>query len=155
MEGLVSELPSLIALLRSREMSGCSFSNRAAKYIHNHEAYNAVLSALAEDCLVLPSVKAPEEVGGSSSSRRRRSPSDSLDTPYDCLNSDDVKSTIAIAFSPDGKTFATTHGDHTIKIFNYDNGKQVRCRKSMYTIQAYNTRPSLFNFIRLSFIHFS
>ena len=30
-----------------------------------------------------------------------------------------VTSTIAIAISPDGRTVASTHGDHTVKIFDY------------------------------------
>jgi WD40 repeat protein len=33
-----------------------------------------------------------------------------------------VLSTIAVAISPDGETVATSHGDHTIKIFKYYTG---------------------------------
>lgn len=37
-----------------------------------------------------------------------------------------VSSTIAIAMACDGLTFATTHGDHTVKVFDFANGKQIR-----------------------------
>jgi WD domain, G-beta repeat len=36
-----------------------------------------------------------------------------------------VRSTISIAFSCDGKRFASTHGDHTVKVFQYPEGTQV------------------------------
>jgi len=39
---------------------------------------------------------------------------------------DSVLSTIAIAISPNGETIATSHGDHTIKVFHYHTGKQYR-----------------------------
>jgi len=39
-----------------------------------------------------------------------------------------TKSTISIAFSPDHKTFASTHGDHTVKIVDFDTGRRVRRR---------------------------
>lgn len=35
-----------------------------------------------------------------------------------------VLSTIAVAISPDGETVATSHGDHTIKIFKYYSGEK-------------------------------
>lgn len=38
-----------------------------------------------------------------------------------------VRSTISIAFSHDGKYFASTHGDHTVKVFEYPSGKQIAC----------------------------
>ncbi|TYZ59124.1 hypothetical protein PybrP1_000049 [[Pythium] brassicae (nom. inval.)] len=34
-----------------------------------------------------------------------------------------TKSTISIAISPDGKTFASTHGDHTVKIICFETGR--------------------------------
>jgi activator-of-BECN1-regulated-autophagy protein 1 len=37
-----------------------------------------------------------------------------------------VLSTIAIALSPDGETIATSHGDHTIKVFDFYTGKLRR-----------------------------
>ena len=41
------------------------------------------------------------------------------DKPIDLLGStENVLSTIAIALSPDSQTLASTHGDHTVKIFN-------------------------------------
>ena len=33
-----------------------------------------------------------------------------------------VLSTIAISISPDGDLVATTHGDHTVKVFKYEDG---------------------------------
>jgi WD40 repeat protein len=49
--------------------------------------------------------------------------------PIDCLEQEEsanALSTIAIAFSPDGTTFATTHGDHTVKIFFFETNKLYR-----------------------------
>ncbi|CAH0491312.1 unnamed protein product [Peronospora farinosa] len=37
-----------------------------------------------------------------------------------------TKSTISIAISPDGKTFASTHGDHTVKIVCIETGKVIQ-----------------------------
>lgn len=37
-----------------------------------------------------------------------------------------VSSTIAISVAFDGSTFATTHGDHTVKVFRFENQKQIR-----------------------------
>ncbi|KAL4159975.1 hypothetical protein PRNP1_000547 [Phytophthora ramorum] len=37
-----------------------------------------------------------------------------------------TKSTISIAISPDGKTFASTHGDHTVKIICIETGKVLQ-----------------------------
>jgi WD domain, G-beta repeat len=36
-----------------------------------------------------------------------------------------VRSTISIAFSGRGRYFASTHGDHTVKVFEYPSGRQV------------------------------
>lgn len=38
-----------------------------------------------------------------------------------------VRSTISIAFSHDGQYFASTHGDHTVKVFRYPSGEQIAC----------------------------
>lgn len=38
-----------------------------------------------------------------------------------------VRSTISIAFSHDNTLFASTHGDHTVKAFEYPSGFQVAC----------------------------
>lgn len=47
--------------------------------------------------------------------------------PYDFIHSsDNPLSTIAIAVSPDGDTVATTHGDHTVKVFKLSSGKSLR-----------------------------
>lgn len=45
------------------------------------------------------------------------------------LSPETVLSTIAIAVSPDGSTFASTHGDHTVKIFFYNSGVVFRVFK--------------------------
>lgn len=48
-------------------------------------------------------------------------------SPFDFPIPPTVLSTIAIALSPNGETVATTHGDHTVKIHDYESGivKQV------------------------------
>lgn len=38
-----------------------------------------------------------------------------------------VRSTISIAFSHDGRFFASTHGDHSVKVFEYPTGRQIAC----------------------------
>ena len=37
-----------------------------------------------------------------------------------------VKSTIAIEFQKEGNIFASTHGDHTVKIVDFETGKVLR-----------------------------
>ena len=37
-----------------------------------------------------------------------------------------TKSTISISFSPCGKYFASTHGDHTVKIISYPEGRIIQ-----------------------------
>lgn len=44
-----------------------------------------------------------------------------------------VLSTIAVAISPDGETVATSHGDHTIKIFKYYSGENILQEHSLGT----------------------
>ncbi len=47
--------------------------------------------------------------------------------PADCLEStDSVISTISIAISPDGQTFASSHGDHTVKVFKFESKELIR-----------------------------
>ena len=36
------------------------------------------------------------------------------------------RSTIAVAYSADGKTLASTHGDHTVKLIECATGRMVR-----------------------------
>jgi hypothetical protein len=48
---------------------------------------------------------------------------------YD-LVPDMVLSTIAIAVSSDGALVASTHGDHTVKIFQHDTGKLIHVSSS-------------------------
>ena len=38
-----------------------------------------------------------------------------------------VRSTISIAFSHDGHYFASTHGDHSVKVFEYPSCRQIAC----------------------------
>jgi hypothetical protein len=47
-------------------------------------------------------------------------------TQKDLPLSSRVSSTIAIAMAADGKTFATTHGDHTVKVFHASSHKLYR-----------------------------
>lgn len=46
--------------------------------------------------------------------------------PTDVPMPPNVASTISIAISHDGQYIATTHGDHTVKIFSYHSFKLVR-----------------------------
>jgi len=49
--------------------------------------------------------------------------------PFDFIRSGDNNttiSTIAIALSPNGDTVATTHGDHTVKLFKISSGELLR-----------------------------
>jgi WD40 repeat protein len=58
-----------------------------------------------------------------------------------------VSSTIAIAMSCDGKTFATTHGDHTVKIFDFTSGEQLRNfsghPRTPWTLKYHPTDPNI------------
>ncbi|CAL4962030.1 unnamed protein product [Urochloa decumbens] len=47
-------------------------------------------------------------------------------SPKYCPLSPPPRSTIAAAFSPDGKTLASTHGDHTVKIIDCHTGKCLK-----------------------------
>ncbi len=38
-----------------------------------------------------------------------------------------VRSTISIALSHDGRYFASTHGDHSVKVFEYPSRRQIAC----------------------------
>jgi len=50
-----------------------------------------------------------------------------------------VKSTISIAFSHDGRYFASTHGDHSVKVFEWPSGKQIatleKHRRTPWTVK--------------------
>eukprot|EP00598_Pedospumella_elongata_P002972 CAMPEP_0184985292 /NCGR_PEP_ID=MMETSP1098-20130426/14038_1 /TAXON_ID=89044 /ORGANISM="Spumella elongata, Strain CCAP 955/1" /LENGTH=821 /DNA_ID=CAMNT_0027509371 /DNA_START=100 /DNA_END=2565 /DNA_ORIENTATION=+ len=58
-----------------------------------------------------------------------------------------VSSTIAIAMSCDGQTFATTHGDHTVKVFDFISGEQIRMfsghPRTPWTIKYHPTDPNI------------
>lgn len=58
-----------------------------------------------------------------------------------------VRSTISIAFSHDGKFFASTHGDHSVKVFEYPNGKQIACLdghpRTPWTVRFHPTDSSI------------
>jgi activator-of-BECN1-regulated-autophagy protein 1 len=50
------------------------------------------------------------------------------DSPIDYLASDEtVLSTISISLSIDGELIATTHGDHTVKVFELKTCKLIQC----------------------------
>lgn len=114
---------SLLSLLRSRE-NGCNSSggSRTNDYCR-----------IAEDLLI--------------KSDESEISNQHLSTPLDVLLSHGVKSTIAIAMSPDGSTFATTHGDHTIKIFDYYTRKQIRMLeghpRTPWTVKYHPTDPNI------------
>ena len=60
---------------------------------------------------------------------------------------DNVLSTIAIAASPDGYTFATTHGDHTVKIFKCNSSTPYRVfvghPRTPWTVKYNPTNPDI------------
>ena len=51
-----------------------------------------------------------------------------------------TKSAIAIAFSTDGLRLASTHGDHTVKVIDYESGKTISVRIIIYYIYQTNCR---------------
>ncbi|KAJ1404832.1 hypothetical protein B484DRAFT_424073 [Ochromonadaceae sp. CCMP2298] len=67
----------------------------------------------------------------------------SFDTPLPAS----VSSTIAIAISCDGRTFATTHGDHTVKVFTFLTGQEIRVfrghPRTPWTIKYHPLKPNL------------
>jgi activator-of-BECN1-regulated-autophagy protein 1 len=58
-----------------------------------------------------------------------------------------VSSTIAIAMSCNGVTFATTHGDHTVKVFDFGSGQQIRNfsghPRTPWTLKYHPTDPNI------------
>lgn len=57
------------------------------------------------------------------------------------------RSTIAAAFSPDGKTLASTHGDHTVKIIDCESGNCLKVlsghRRTPWVVRYHPTCPGL------------
>lgn len=57
------------------------------------------------------------------------------------------RSTIAAAFSPDGKTLASTHGDHTVKIIDCQSGNCMKVlsghRRTPWVVRFHPTCPGL------------
>ena len=58
-----------------------------------------------------------------------------------------TKSTIALAFAPDGHTFASTHGDHTVKLTCFHTGRVLRTLvghpRTPWTVGYHPTNPRL------------
>ncbi|KAF0715334.1 Aste57867_3431 [Aphanomyces stellatus] len=56
-----------------------------------------------------------------------------------------TRSAISIAFSPDGKTFASTHGDHTVKIICYSTGRILQTLvghpRTPWSVKYHPTNP--------------
>ncbi|KAI3886104.1 hypothetical protein MKW92_006596 [Papaver armeniacum] len=57
------------------------------------------------------------------------------------------RSTIAAAFSPDGKTLASTHGDHTVKIIDYQSGNCLKVlsghRRTPWVVRFHPVNPKV------------
>lgn len=57
------------------------------------------------------------------------------------------RSTIAAAFSPDGKTLASTHGDHTVKIIDCQNGSCLKVlsghRRTPWVVRFHPLYPEI------------
>ncbi|CAN8064489.1 unnamed protein product [Agarophyton chilense] len=58
-----------------------------------------------------------------------------------------VRSTISIAFSHDARYYASTHGDHTVKVFEYPSGNQIACLeghpRTPWTVRFHPTDSSI------------
>lgn len=58
-----------------------------------------------------------------------------------------TKSTISIAFSPDNRRFASTHGDHTVKIVDFGTGSVVATLRghprTPWTVKFHPTEPDV------------
>lgn len=80
---------------------------RSLRDNHSQEHYHRQLENVLEDSLLVNHHYEVEEL------------------PLDA----NVSSTISIAMSKDGQYYASTHGDHTVKVFHYQNQhhQQVRC----------------------------
>nr|XP_043610189.1 uncharacterized protein LOC122581931 [Erigeron canadensis] len=70
----------------------------------------------------------------------------SLSAKY-CPLAPSPRSTIAIAFSADGKLLASTHGDHTVKIINCHTGKCEKVlsghRRTPWVVRFHPLRPEI------------
>ncbi|KAK2999944.1 hypothetical protein RJ639_022685, partial [Escallonia herrerae] len=57
------------------------------------------------------------------------------------------RSTIAAAFSPDGKTLASTHGDHTVKVIDCQTGSCLQVltghRRTPWVVRFHPVRPEI------------
>ncbi|GLU07840.1 hypothetical protein SLE2022_247800 [Rubroshorea leprosula] len=57
------------------------------------------------------------------------------------------RSTIAAAFSPDGRTLASTHGDHTVKIIDCQSGNCLKVlsghRRTPWVVRFHPVRPEI------------
>ncbi|TYI74093.1 hypothetical protein E1A91_D07G176300v1 [Gossypium mustelinum] len=57
------------------------------------------------------------------------------------------RSTIAAAFSSDGRTLASTHGDHTVKIIDYQKGKCLKVlsghRRTPWVVRFHPVHPEI------------
>lgn len=64
-----------------------------------------------------------------------------------CLLLPAPRSTIAAAFSPDGRTLASTHGDHTVKIIDCQTGKCLKVllghRRTPWVVRYHPLHPDI------------
>ncbi|KAG5176267.1 WD40-repeat-containing domain protein [Tribonema minus] len=69
------------------------------------------------------------------------------DAEYVELETDQPYCTIAVVFSPDGTTFASTHGDHTVKVTDFATAKLLRCfaghPRTPWTVKYHPTNSNL------------
>ncbi|KAH9650539.1 WD REPEATS REGION domain-containing protein [Citrus sinensis] len=67
--------------------------------------------------------------------------------PKYCPLSPPPRSTIAAAFSPDGKTLASTHGDHTVKIIDCQTGSCLKVlhghRRTPWVVRFHPLNPTI------------
>ena len=100
------------------------YRHRQIRGDHN---YRHTLEVLLETSFFVDNRRHPQKgLCQTGSNPTNHDDSEGLLGPEDLALSDNVLSTIAIAISPDGETIATSHGDHTIKVFLYHTGKRHR-----------------------------
>lgn len=111
----ISRKLSLLSLLNQRSIGG---NNRTSR------SYRIIFNEVIEESVIKNNYSHENNENKMDKSNTRN-----WFGPIDCIEKEqsaDARSTIAIAFSPDGTTFATTHGDHAVKIFYFDSCKMYR-----------------------------
>lgn len=104
----------------------------------NNFAEQCSVNKFNSDYLSLDSIKPPAQPDSRQDTYRRR------------INSDDTEfavSTISICFAPDGRTVASTHGDHTVKVSCCHTGALIRSLeghpRTPWTVKYHPTKSNI------------